>query len=183
MYLVSLHLWFDFDLSTFKFIIFFVCLFFFFLSFLSFFFFSFLFYFKAEKWYRQCCTGGSGSDGPASWPHFAQCLYFKSNQITGIFRWGIRFKNYNNIPHLKLPTIYKYASKPDYHNVPGIVLWVLCRGGGGSTQLWVGYGCAALSSNYHPITKPEKMHICDLCLNHLFHEGPFFKTNQYFLTM
>ena len=26
-----------------------------------------------------------------------------------------------------------------------------------------------------PITKPEKTQICDLCLNHLFREGPFFK--------
>ena len=51
----------------------------------------------------------------------------------------------------------------------------------GGTQLWVGYGCAAQSFDHHPIAKPEKMQICKLCLNHLFCEGPFFKTNQYFL--
>ena len=54
--------------------------------------------------------------------------------------------------------------------------WMLtsfnCQGG---TQLWVGYGCAAQSFDHHPITKPEKTQICDLCLNHLFFEGPFFK--------
>ena len=50
----------------------------------------------------------------------------------------------------------------------------------GGTQLWVGYRCTARSFNYHPITKPEKMQICDLFLNHLFCEGPFL-TNQYFL--
>ena len=44
----------------------------------------------------------------------------------------------------------------------------------GGTQLWVGYGCVARSFN-HPITKPEKMQICNLCLNHLLLEGPFFK--------
>ena len=45
----------------------------------------------------------------------------------------------------------------------------------GGTQLWVGYGCAALSFDHHPVTKPEKTQICNLCLNHLFLEGPFFK--------
>ena len=44
-----------------------------------------------------------------------------------------------------------------------------------STQTWVGYGCVAHSFDHHPITKPEKMQICNLCLNHLFLEGPFFK--------
>ena len=28
---------------------------------------------------------------------------------------------------------------------------------------------------HHPITKPEKTKICNLCLNHLFLEGPFSK--------
>ena len=32
----------------------------------------------------------------------------------------------------------------------------------GGTQLWVGYGCAARSFDYHPITKPEKVQICNL---------------------
>ena len=55
------------------------------------------------------------------------------------------------------------------------------HGGGGVTQIWVGYGCPAWSFNHHPITKPEKMKICNLCLNHLFLKGPFFKkNNQYF---
>ena len=34
---------------------------------------------------------------------------------------------------------------------------------------------AARSFDHHPITKPEKTQIRDLCLNHLFREGPFFK--------
>ena len=46
---------------------------------------------------------------------------------------------------------------------------------GGGTQLGVGYGCVARNFDHHPITKPEKTQICDLCLNHLFCEGPFFK--------
>ena len=45
----------------------------------------------------------------------------------------------------------------------------------GGTQLWVGYGCAARSFDHHPITKPEKAQIRNLCLNHLFLEGPFLK--------
>ena len=36
-------------------------------------------------------------------------------------------------------------------------------------------GCAAQNFDHHPITKPEKTQICDLCLNHLFREGSFFK--------
>ena len=55
---------------------------------------------------------------------------------------------------------------------------VLFRGG---TQLWVGYGCAARSLDHHPIKKPEKTQICYLYQNHLFLEGPLFKTNQCFL--
>ena len=43
----------------------------------------------------------------------------------------------------------------------------------GGTQVWVGYGCASRSFDHHPITKPEKMQICNLCLNHLFLEGSF----------
>ena len=35
-------------------------------------------------------------------------------------------------------------------------------GGGGGTQLWVGYRCAARSFDHHPITKPEKTQICNL---------------------
>ena len=50
----------------------------------------------------------------------------------------------------------------------------------GSTQTWVGYGCAAHSFDHHPITKPEKMQICNLCLNHMFLEGPFFKPTSTF---
>ena len=45
----------------------------------------------------------------------------------------------------------------------------------GSTQLWVGYGCAAQSFDHHPITKPEKTQICYLYQNHSFLEGPFLK--------
>ena len=44
----------------------------------------------------------------------------------------------------------------------------------GSTQIWVGYGCAAQSFDHPPITKPEKVQICNLFLNHLFLEGPLF---------
>ena len=51
----------------------------------------------------------------------------------------------------------------------------------GVLKNWVGYGCPARGFNHHPITEPEKTKICNLCLKHLFLEGPFFKTNQYFL--
>ena len=34
--------------------------------------------------------------------------------------------------------------------------------GEGGSQLWVGYGCAVRSFDHHPITKPEKMQICNL---------------------
>ena len=60
-------------------------------------------------------------------------------------------------------------------------LMVYTRGRG--TQLWVGYGCAARSFDHHPcdpVTKPEKMQICNLCLNHLFLEGPFLKPSSTF---
>ena len=56
--------------------------------------------------------------------------------------------------------------------------WFICylyQSPPGGTHLWVGYGCPARSFNHHPITKPEKMQICNLCPNHLFLEGPFFK--------
>ena len=43
------------------------------------------------------------------------------------------------------------------------------------TQMWVGYGCAAQSFEHHPTTKPEKAQNYNLCLNHLFLEGPLFK--------
>ena len=46
---------------------------------------------------------------------------------------------------------------------------------GGGTQILVGYGCPARSFNHHPITKPERTKICNLCLNHMFLEGSFFK--------
>ena len=54
-------------------------------------------------------------------------------------------------------------------------IFTLCCMPGGGTQLWVGYGCAARSFDHHPITKPEKMQICNLYPNLLFLEGPFFK--------
>ena len=44
---------------------------------------------------------------------------------------------------------------------------------GGATQIWVRYRCPARSFDHHPITKPEKMQICNLCLNHCFLKGPF----------
>ena len=56
-----------------------------------------------------------------------------------------------------------------------ITWWAPGGGGGRGTQFWVGYECAARSFDHHPITKPEKTQIWDLCLNHLFREGPFFK--------
>ena len=56
------------------------------------------------------------------------------------------------------------------------IYWEMWSGpGGGGTQLWVGYGCTARSFDHHPITKPEKTQICNLCLNHLFLEGPCLK--------
>ena len=52
----------------------------------------------------------------------------------------------------------------------------------GGTQLCVGYGCAARSFDHHPITKPEKTQICNVCLKTFFLllllffvKGPFFK--------
>ena len=46
---------------------------------------------------------------------------------------------------------------------------------GGVLKFWVGYGSPAQSFNHHPITKPEKTKICNLCLNHLFLGLFFFK--------
>ena len=45
--------------------------------------------------------------------------------------------------------------------------------GGYSTLSW-GTDVRPGTFDHHPITKPEKTQICDLCLNHLFLEGPFF---------
>ena len=47
-------------------------------------------------------------------------------------------------------------------------------------QIWVGYGCPAQSFDNHPIPKPEKMQICNLCLNHLFLQGPFLNQSALF---
>ena len=56
-----------------------------------------------------------------------------------------------------------------YNNSPP---YVTARWPGG-TQLGFGYGCATRSFDHHPITKPEKTQICNLCLNHCFLKGPF----------
>ena len=69
------------------------------------------------------------------------------------------------------------------------VLWSTAQvysGGGGGTQLWVGYGCAARSFDHHPITKPVKTQICDLSKPFVpgicFVNGPFLSQSvAYFL--
>ena len=61
-------------------------------------------------------------------------------------------------------TSYQVALRFGSAKVQKIIL-LLPRGG---TQLWVEF-------NHHPITEPEMMQICDLCLKHLFLEGPYFK--------
>ena len=82
----------------------------------------------------------------------------------------------------KLPKIGKKSGKigkkeENIGKVLSLCLWQigLATLSGGGTQLRVGHGCAARSFDHHPITKPEKTQICNLCLNHLFLEGPFLK--------
>ena len=51
----------------------------------------------------------------------------------------------------------------------------------GVLKFELGTDVQARSFDHHPITKPEKTQICDLCLNHLFREGSYFKPISTFL--
>ena len=66
-------------------------------------------------------------------------------------------------PYLLCPLQFFFLPSPTPPFLPG-----------GGTQLWVGYGGAAQSFDHLPITKPEMPRNCNLYLNHLFSEGPFF---------
>ena len=87
------------------------------------------------------------------------CLYIAQYSCTRIWdsKYLFPFRTCDNTPHNK--PIFKLNEE---------MCTLMVKTGGGGTQLWVGYGCATRSFYHHPITKPEKTQICDLCLNHLF---------------